>query len=679
MALTLSKVLGATSRKDGCIEGNNYIVSWCVGHLVGLADAAAYNPHYGKWNYDDLPIVPESWKFEVAKEKEKQFNILRGLMNDRRVTEIVCATDAGREGELIFRLVYHNAGCSKPFKRLWISSMEDSAIFEGFRNLKDSKDYDNLYEAALSRSKADWIVGINATRLFSTLYKKKLIVGRVQTPTLAMLVDRDGKISSFRKEKYYNIHITGNGITADLEKVKTEQEANFVATACDKKQAVVSSLQKERKTVNPPKLYDLTTLQRESNRYYGFTAQQTLDLVQTLYEKKLLTYPRTDSQYVTDDMRETVIHVVGILREKFSFGHSVSGDPDVSRITNNAKVSDHHAIIPTAQLQKQSINELPQSEQKILYLVGMRVLCAVSDRYIYEETCVDISCESYTFKMKGKMIVQEGWKSIEKAFKTTLKGEEREASEKEIPSLCEGMIIPSVAANISEHFTSPPKPYTEDTLLSAMETAGNDELDDDTEKRGLGTPATRAGIIEKLVSGGFVQRKGKSLIPTKDGNNLVGILPEQITSPKMTAEWENKLMQIERGCASPDAFLSGIVDMTVSLVKAYPFLTAGEEGRFDSAMETIGKCPRCGSPVYVGKGRFYCSNRACTFCLWEDNKFFSSKKKKLTKKIATELLDKGWCRVKGLYSEKAQKSYNAIIRLDDTGGKYVSFKLEFEH
>ena len=678
VAQSIAKVLGATSRKDGYLEGNNYIISWCVGHLVGLADASSYDERYAKWRYDDLPIVPEEWLFEVPKDKAQQFKVLRDLMKDKRVTELVCATDAGREGELIFRLVYNKAGCTKPFKRLWISSLEDAAIREGFNHLRDSSDYDKLYEAALSRSKADWIVGINGTRLFTTLYKKRLVVGRVQTPTLAMLVEREGKITTFHKEKYFNVHVQKDGLTADMEKIKTEDEANAIAAACDKKQAVVSSLKRETKTVNPPKLYDLTTLQREANRYYSFTAQQTLELVQSLYEKKLLTYPRTDSQFITDDMEGTARQVIGIICRKVSIFDGMKHEPDIKRITNNAKVTDHHAIIPTVQLEKQDISELPESEQKIIRLVAMRLLSSTGEKHIYDETSVTLSCEGYEFKTKGKTVTQEGWKAIEQRFKDALKSKDKEEPEKVLPAVNEKDILSSVSASVTEHFTTPPKQYTEDTLLSAMETAGNEEFDDNTEKKGLGTPATRAGIIEKLVKSGFIERKGKSLVPTKDGNNLVCVLPEQITSPSMTAEWENTLMQIERGNADADKFLAGIVDMTASLVKAYPFLSDAEASRFETGKESIGKCPRCGSPVYVGKGNFYCSNKECSFCMWEDNKFFASKKKKLTKKIATELLDKGWCRVKGLYTPKKPQLYDAIIRLDDTGGKYVSFKMEFD-
>ena len=536
VAQSIAKVLGATSRKDGYLEGNNYIVSWCVGHLVGLADASSYDERFTKWRYDDLPIVPEEWLYEVPKDKAQQFKVLRDLMKDKRVTELVCATDAGREGELIFRLVYNKAGCRKPFKRLWISSLEDTAIREGFNHLRDSREYDKLYEAALSRSKADWIVGINGTRLFSTLYKKKMVVGRVQTPTLAMLVDREGKIATFRKEKYFNIHVEKDGLSADMEKVKSEEEAKMIVAACDKKQAVISSVKKETKTINPPRLYDLTTLQREANRYYGFTAQQTLELVQSLYEKKLLTYPRTDSQFITDDMADTVRQVIKAVCRKLAIFSGIQHEPDIGRVTNNAKVTDHHAIIPTVQLEKVDVTELPLSEQKIINLVGMRLLSATGAKHTFDETRITLSCEGYVFKTKGKTVVQNGWKAVEQQFKDSLKSKDKEDAEKTLPSVIEGVVLESVSASITEHFTSPPKSFTEDTLLSAMETAGNEEFDDDTEKKGLGTPATRAGIIEKLVKTGFVERKGKSIVPTKDGNNLVCVLPEQIISPTMTAE-----------------------------------------------------------------------------------------------------------------------------------------------
>ena len=475
VAQSIAKVLGATSRRDGYLEGNNYIVSWCVGHLVELADASSYDERYAKWRYEDLPIVPEEWLYEVPKGKAQQFKVLRDLMKDKRVTELVCATDAGREGELIFRLVYNMAGCAKPFKRLWISSLEDSSIREGFAHLRDSSEFDRLYEAALCRSKADWIVGINDTRLFTTLYHKKLVVGRVQTPTLAMLAERDGKISTFKKEKYFNVHVSGGNLTADMEKVKTEDEAKTIAATCDKKQAVVSSVKREMKTVNPPKLYDLTTLQREANRYYGFTAQQTLDLVQSLYEKKLLTYPRTDSQFITDDMESTVRQVIGIVCRKVSAFDGLSYAPDLRRITNNAKVTDHHAIIPTVQLEKQDISALPESEQKILRLVAMRLLSATGEKHTYEETSLTISCEGYVFSTKGKTVVQEGWKVVEQRFKAALKSKEHDEPEKMLPAVSEGDILGAVSSSVTEHYTTPPKQYTDVIFCERKEWIGIEE------------------------------------------------------------------------------------------------------------------------------------------------------------------------------------------------------------
>ena len=681
VAQSIAKVLGATSRKDGYMEGGNYIVSWCFGHLVELADASSYDERYAKWRYDDLPIVPESWMFEVTKDKAQQFKVLSSLMKDKRVTELVCATDAGREGELIFRLVYNKAGCTKPFKRLWISSLEDSAIREGFNHLRDGKEFDRLYEAALSRSKADWIVGINGTRLFTTLYHKKLVVGRVQTPTLAMLVERDGKISTFHKEKYFNVHVGKGDLTADLEKVKTEEEAKKIAAACEKKQAVVSSLKRETKTVNPPKLYDLTTLQREANRYYGFTAQQTLDLVQTLYEKKLLTYPRTDSQFITDDMEDTARQVISIVCRQLPLFSGVSVTPDIARVTDNSKVTDHHAILPTVQLEKQDVSALPQSEQKILNLVGMRLLCATGEKHTYAETQISLSCEGYEFKTKGKTVVQNGWKAIEELFKASLKTKEKDDPMKSLPEVHEGDVLDNVSASVTEHFTTPPKQYTEDTLLSAMETAGNDQFDDDTEKKGLGTPATRAGIIEKLVSSGFVERRKSkkitNLLPTSTGTALITVLPEQLQSPQLTAEWEHRLKEIEHGEIAPDSFMGGIAAMLNELVQTYNPIP-GAEVLFPSGREAVGKCPRCGAEVTESQKGFFCENRACSFVLWKNSRFFTAKKKALTKSLAAALLKNGRAPLKGCYSEKTGKTYDAVVLLEDDGQR-TGYKLVFDN
>ena len=678
VAQSIAKVLGATSRKDGYMEGGNYIVSWCFGHLVELADASSYDERYAKWRYDDLPIVPENWMFEVTKDKAQQFKVLSALMKDKRVTELVCATDAGREGELIFRLVYNKAGCTKPFKRLWISSLEDSAIREGFNHLRDGKEYDRLYEAALSRSKADWIVGINGTRLFTTLYHKKLVVGRVQTPTLAMLVERDGKISTFQKEKYFNVHVGKGDLTADLEKVKTEEEAKRIAAACEKKQAVVSSLKRETKTVNPPKLYDLTTLQREANRYYGFTAQQTLDLVQTLYEKKLLTYPRTDSQFITDDMEDTARQVISIVCRKLPLFSGVSVTPDIARVTDNSKVTDHHAILPTVQLEKQDVSALPQSEQKILNLVGMRLLCATGEKHTYAETQISLSCEGYAFKAKGKTVVQNGWKAIEELFKASVKTKEKDDPMKSLPEVHESDVLDNVSASVTEHFTTPPKQYTEDTLLHAMETASADSMPEGVERQGIGTPATRAATIEKLVQKGFLERKGtkktKVLLPTDKGKALITVMPEEIQSPEMTADWETKLLQIERGEMEPSEFMTEINTMITELVKNTE-MKKGANALMKNKI--IGICPNCGANVVEREKGWFCENRECRFVLWKDNAFFKRLGKHLDAHVADKLLRDGRVRLKDCKSAKG-KTYNATVLLGTEADGRSKFSLEFE-
>ena len=672
VAQSIAKVLGAAKREDGYLEGNGYVVSWCVGHLVELAQPEVYDAKYSKWAYADLPIFPMDWQYEVSAGTKKQFGILKKLMAREDVASLVCATDAGREGELIFRLVYHKAGCRKPFERLWISSMEDVAIKEGFENLRSGTEYDALYEAALCRERADWIVGINATRLFSTLYGQTLNVGRVMTPTLAMAVMREAAISAFKPELFYTVQIGLDGFTAASERFKTKAAAEAVKQSCSV--AIVQKAECKEKTEKPPALYDLTSLQREANRVLGYTAQQTLDYTQNLYEKKLVTYPRTDSRFLTEDMAHSLTDLVKLAFHTFPVEDVDNIPVHAEQVVNNKKVTDHHAIIPTRELQKCNLSELPKGELAILQLISNRLCVAVGDPHRYAETVIELDCGGTVFSTKGKTVVQDGWKALVQKNDSTKSDENVQT----LPSVSVGDEMTVSGTEIKEGKTSPPKHFTEDTLLSAMETAGADEMPDEVERKGLGTPATRAGIIEKLVKSGFAERKGKSLIPTKDGCNLVCVLPEQITSPAMTAEWENTLMEIERGNADADAFLSGIVRMTGDLVKAYPFLSDAEAQRFGTGKEEIGKCPRCGSPVYVGKGNFYCSNKDCSFCLWEDNKFFSSKKKKLTKKIAKELLDKGWCRVTGLYTPKKPQLYDAVIRLDDSGGKYVSFKMEFD-
>lgn len=677
VARTIAAALGVTETKDGYMEGNGYVISWCIGHLVGLAEAAAYGEQYKKWNYDTLPILPEEWQYTVAPEKQKQFKTLKGLMGRADVSELVNACDAGREGELIFRFVYYLAHCQKPFSRLWISSMEDAAIRSGFDNLKDGREYDALYYAALCRAKADWIIGINATRLFSTLYNHTLNVGRVQSPTLKLLVDRDAAITGFQKEKFHTVRLTLNGAEAASPRIDKAEEAARLKTACEAAQAVCSSIQREKKAVAPPKLFDLTSLQREANKLFGYTAKQTLDLAQALYEKRLITYPRTDSQFLTEDMGDTARNTAALLCEKLPFMQSVAYSPDVARLLNSKKVSDHHAMIPTAEIEKTDLATLPESERNILFLVGVRLLCAAADPFQYEAVTVIFECAGAGFTAKGKTVLAEGWKEIDRRFRQTLKEQpEAEDTTPTLPEFREGQTFPQPAAAVKEQFTSPPKQHTEDTLLSAMEHAGSEDTTDEAERKGLGTPATRAAVIEKLVHAGFVQRKGKQLLPTKDGSNLVSILPEKLASPQLTAEWENRLTEIAKGKADPDRFMSDIENMTRELVKSYPFLSDDKKELFRPEKKEIGKCPRCGSAVYEGKKNYYCSNRECSFTMWKNDRFFEDRKVNFSPKIAAALLKSGKVKVKGLYSVKTGKNYDGVIVLADTGGKYVNYRVE---
>lgn len=655
-------------------------LSWCFGHLVELAPADAYNPRYAKWATEDLPIVPEDWKYIVPPDKGKQLKILSGLMADKRVDGLICATDAGREGELIFRLVVEHCGCTKPVQRLWISSMEDSAIKEGFHILKGSSEYDRLYDAALCRERADWIVGINATRLFSVLYHKTLNVGRVQSPTLAMLVKREAEIAAFTKTPFYTVDLDCGSFKATSERIADKMAAEAIRAACDGGPATVTAVNRQEKAAQPPKLYDLTTLQRDANRILGYTAQQTLDYTQSLYEKKLVTYPRTDSRYLTDDMKDTVPDLIKTVIAVFP----VVQHPPVNagRATDSGKVSDHHAIIPTKSLSGAAFDALPVSEKNTLSLIAMRLICAVGDPHVTAETTVTLDCKGHAFTAKGKTVVAPGWKAAEKSFLMTLKQKPDDKPDEILPELVEGQAFENARTALREGFTSPPKHFTEDTLLSAMENAGAEEFAEipDAERKGLGTPATRAGIIEKIVKTGFVERKNKQLLPTQKGVSLIAVLPELIKSPSLTAEWEAKLKQVEHGELAAPGFMSGIVELTGSLIKssAVPEL---EQNPFQQDKETIGLCPRCGKPVYEGKKSFYCSgykdNPPCGFALWKNNRFFTAKHKELTKKIAAALLKSGRVNLNDLYSEKTGKSYDAVVLLADTGGKHVNFKLEF--
>ena len=678
----VAAALGVTGRKDGYIEGNGYLISWCIGHLVQLSEAAAYGEQYKKWSYDSLPILPQEWQYTVAADKGKQFKILKDLMHSADVSEVVNACDAGREGELIFRFVYHQAGCKKPFTRLWISSMENEAIRSGFDNLKDGREYDALYHSALCRAKADWLIGINATRLFSCLYGKTLNVGRVQTPTLKMLVDRDAAITGFQKETYYHVRLTLPGAEAASAKICAADEASRLKAACEASAAVCTSLVKEKKTIAPPKLFDLTSLQREANRIYGYTAKQTLDLAQALYEKKLLTYPRTDSAFLTDDMGETATGIIKVLCEKLSFMEGADFSPEIAKVLNSKKVSDHHAIIPTMELAKADPDALPESEKNILTLAGARLLFATAEPHIYEAVTAVFSCAGTDFTARGKTVLAEGWKELERRYRATLKDKpEAEDGENEgvtLPELSEGQNFPNPAAKVTEHTTTPPKPHSEASLLSAMERAGNGDTDPDAERRGLGTPATRAAVIEKLVKGGFAERKGKQLIPTQNGAALISVLPDMLTSPQLTAEWENNLTQIAKGAADPGEFLSGIEAMARELVQTHAAALDGKKDLFREEKPSVGKCPRCGSPVHEGKKNYYCSNKECAFVMWKNDRFFEERKTAFSAKIAAALLKSGKANVKKLYSPKTGKTYDGTIVLADTGGKYVNYRIEVQ-
>ena len=678
VAKSIASALGVTSRADGYFEGGGWLISWCIGHLVGLADAAAYDDRYKKWRYEDLPILPDPFCYVVSEEKAAQFHILRSLMDRSDVTELVNACDAGREGELIFRLAYETAGCSKPFSRLWISSMEDAAIREGFADLHPGADYDPLYQSALCRQKADWLIGINASRLFSVLYHRTLNVGRVQTPTLALLADRDSKIVLFRKEKYHHVRLALEGTEAVSEKIPAMEDAQTMRDACDGKKATCVSVVREKKTEKPPKLYDLTTLQREANRVFGYTAKQTLDYAQSLYEKKLLTYPRTDSRYLTVDMTETASVVLHLAARVPPFDACPEFFPDVLALVNDKEVSDHHALIPTLELKKADVPALPVGERNILLLVCCKLLCAAAEPFVYEAVTAAFDCGGHTFTAKGKQVLSQGWRAIQEVFRSSLKEKpEDEDAEGVLPALTEGQVFEPVSASVTEHFTSPPKPYTEDTLLSAMENAGKEDMPDEAERKGLGTPVTRAAIIEKLVSGGFVERKGKNLIPTKAGVNLVTVLPELLTSPKLTADWEQRLNEVAKGQVSPEDFMDGIEAMAAELVRKYSHISEDGQKLFQPEKETVGLCPRCGKPVYEGKKNFACSDRACQFVMWKNDRFWTSRRKEMTRKMAADLLKKGRASVKGMWSEKKGSTYDAVVILDDTGGKYVNFKLEF--
>ena len=674
VAQSISKVLGATKRGDGFLEGGGYIVSWCVGHLVELAQPESYEERYAKWRKEDLPILPHSWKYQVTAATKKQFSILKKLMLRPDVESLVCATDAGREGELIFRLVYHQCGCKKPFERLWISSMEDTAIREGFANLKPGTEYDALYEAALCRERADWIVGINATRLFSCLYGVTLNVGRVMTPTLGMVVLREAAISAFMPEPFYTVQITVNDFAVSSDRFKGKTDAESCRKAClEAGMATVRKVERREKSEKPPALYDLTTLQREANRLFGFTAQQTLDYTQSLYEKKLVTYPRTDSRYLTEDMAASLPGLAE--NSALAFGVQSSAVVHASAVINGKKVTDHHALLPTASMAKADLAALPAGEQSVLRMIVARLLAAVSEPHRYAETAVELGCADTVFSAKGKEILDDGWKAMERQL---LPKEEKAA--KMLPPLVEGETLPIEKTEIKEGKTSPPKHFTEDLLLQAMEAASADDFPEDAERKGIGTPATRAAIIEKLVLKGFLERKGsgkvKTLIPTEKGKALITVTPEQLQSPAMTADWEEKLSEVEHGEYVPETFMDEISGMIMELVNNYEIVKGAKV--LMPGTTVIGTCPHCGAEVIERQKGWFCSNRECRFILWKDNAYFKKIGKRLTAQMAERLVRDGRIRVKDCKSQKTGKTYNASVLLTTEADGRPKFQLEFE-
>lgn len=674
--MSYAKVLGVQGRQDGYLEDSGYIVSWCIGHLVELAPPSTYDEKYVKWNVADLPILPQRWQYLVSASTKKQFGILKKLMHRADVESIICATDAGREGELIFRLVYEQAGCKKPVSRLWLSSMEDNAIREGFANLKPSTEYDALYQAALCRERADWMVGINCSRLFSCLYGRSLAVGRVMTPTLAMAVQREAAIAAFTPEKFYTVSLAfeGDG-TASSKRFSQKEDAETLLANCRKEvSTVVQKVERKEKNEKPPQLYDLTTLQRDANRLLGFTAQQTLNYAQSLYEKKLITYPRTDSRFLTEDMAASLPGLVSAVAGAFSVGEAVPVHAE--QVINNSKVSDHHALLPTASMVQADFSALPAGELSVLRLIATRLLCAMGEPHRCAETVLTTICAGEEFTAKGKVVLGEGWKGIERKMLDDLLDKKKEPAA--LPDVQEQSECGISGAELKEGQTSPPKHFTEDTLLHSMETASADSMPEDAERQGIGTPATRAAIIEKLVAKGFLERKGdkktKVLLPTDKGKALITVMPEEIQSADMTADWETKLLRVERGEMEPETFMTEINDMISSLVNT----TEAVKGA--SALmknKVIGVCPNCGKSVVEREKGWFCEANLCRFILWKDNAFFKRLDKRLDAHVADKLLRDGRVRLKDCKSAKG-KVYNATVLLFTEADGRSKFSLEFE-
>ena len=670
VALAIAAVVGADKRKNGYLEGNGYLVSWCVGHLVSLAQPENYDLRLARWRRADLPILPDPWQYVPNEKTKKQLDLLCSLMNRPDIETIVCATDAGREGELIFRLVYDCCRCSKPVKRLWISSLEESAIREGMAHLKDAAEYDLLYEAALCRAKADWLVGINLTRLYTLLYGPTLSIGRVMTPTLAMIVEREKAVAGFTPKPFYTVHLLCP-CEAVSERFEDEQEAQALADACNGQTAEIIRVEKKTRSDRPPKLYDLTTLQREANQLFGYTAQQTLDCAQSLYEKKLATYPRTDSRFLTHDMASVLPNLVQTVAALLPFEQGLSLPVHAEQVIDDAGVSDHHAIIPTQSVTAERLDTLTNEELNIFSMLAVRLLCAVGEPHVTEERTLTLSCAGHIFTAAGKTDTALGWRIPASTFYGSI-GHPREPDERAgvDPALCEHQRFFGVRAVVKKGLTTPPKRYTEATLLAAMENAGAERFPDEAERKGIGTPATRAGIIEKLVKGGFIERRGekiKQLLPTDKGRNLIAVLPETLRSPLLTAQWENQLCQVEHGNLASDDFLSSIETMIrdqVDHAQADPqALTLFPTGR-----RKVAKCPCCGYPVSEAEKGYFCENRECSFGLFKDNKFFAARGKRLDAATAVALLNDGKASVKGMIAKSGKKYDGTVVmELDESG------------
>nr|WP_312576873.1 DNA topoisomerase 3 [Sedimentibacter sp.] len=696
VAKDIARVLKVKGSRDGYIEGKECIITWCVGHLIQLSYPEEYNIKYKTWNMNDLPIFPRKFKYSVNPSTIKQYEIVKGLMLDEKISEIICATDAGREGQLIFGYVYVTSGCNKPVKRLWISSMTDEAILDGFNNLKDNKEFFSLFLSAKARSEADWLVGINATRLFTVKYDQMLTIGRVQTPTLSLIVSRQKEIDNFVSEPFYEVEADCDMFSATWfnkngTRLKNIEEAEGIKKKCEDKEGVITKLKTKRATVERPLLYDLTELQRDGNKRYGYTAEQTLEAAQNLYEKyKLATYPRTDSRYLTKDMKGKLTDLLLNIKQGWNgsgycvdkiIGQKINAD---KRIIDDKKVTDHHAIIVTPNIRNANSIKLPEREKNILRLIIARFISALDKKQEYDQTDIELKIENEKFKARGKKVIIPGWKEVEDIILGKVK-EDAEDKEITINIKVDDKITPKEIKVLTRK-TSPPKPYNEATLLTAMETAGkqieDEKLKEEMKSIGLGTPATRAGIIEKLISVGYIKRNKKNLVPTENGIQLIEIVHDKLKKPDLTGEWESQLSKIANKEASSKDFIYDIKKYVyeivnegkTSTIKNVNFINKYKKNN----KEVIGICPRCGRDVYENKKSFYCSGYknvpSCRFSMWKENRNLKEKGIILTKKDAKQLLTEKHTIINGLKDSEG-KEYDIVLVLQDTG-KHVNYRIE---